>query len=139
MADRKTLPLHLNFLTAGMGGVAGWCIVHPINTAAVRMNLAVASDLPSPSFPQFLSRTLREKGLASLYEGLGAGVLRQVFYTTSRFGLFEVFRDEMAKHRPTDFFSRLVTGSISGGIAALISCPAEVTLVRYSAFASVHF
>ena len=139
MADRKTLPLHLNFLTAGMGGVAGWCIVHPINTAAVRMNLAVASDLPSPSFPQFLSRTLREKGLASLYEGLGAGVLRQVFYTTSRFGLFEVFRDEMAKHRPTDFFSRLVTGSISGGIAALISCPAEVTLVRYAGSVEVHF
>jgi len=68
----------------------------------------------------------------TLYSGLSAGLLRQIFYATSRFGLFEVFRDEMAKYRPTDFYSRLITGCASGGIAACISCPAEVTLVRIS-------
>jgi hypothetical protein len=31
----KPIPAHINFLTAGMGGVAGWCVVHPFNTAAV--------------------------------------------------------------------------------------------------------
>jgi solute carrier family 25 oxoglutarate transporter 11 len=38
----------------------------------------------------------------------------------------------MAKYRPTDFLSRLVVGVVSGGMAAVISCPAEVTLVRMS-------
>jgi solute carrier family 25 oxoglutarate transporter 11 len=80
---------------------------------------------------------LKEKGFMSLYDGLSAGILRQVFYTTSRFGLYEVFRDEMAKYRPTDFFSRMLTGCVSGGIAALISCPAEVTMVRISNDASL--
>ena len=47
--------------------------------------------------------------------GLSAGLLRQIFYTTSRLGLFEVFRDEMAKYRPTDIWSRLSTGMVSGG------------------------
>lgn len=68
----------------------------------------------------------------SLYNGLSAGILRQIFYATSRFGLFEVFRDEMAKYRETDIWSRLISGCASGAMAAFISCPAEVTLVRLS-------
>ena len=43
-----------------------------------------------------------------------------------------MFRDELAKYRPVDFASRLLTGCASGGVAAIISCPFEVTLVRCS-------
>ena len=68
------------------------------------------------SFPSYLSMTIREQGAMSLYSGLSAGLLRQIFYTTSRLGLFEVFRDEMAKYRPTDIWSRLSTGMVSGGM-----------------------
>ena len=116
----------------------GWTVVHPFNTVCVRMNLASAvaassgNAKVSMSFPSYLSMTIREQGAMSLYSGLSAGLLRQIFYTTSRIGLFEVFRDEMAKYRQTDIWSRLSTGMVSGGIAALISCPAEVTLVRIS-------
>ena len=74
----------------------------------------------------------------TLYKGIGAGVVRQIFYATSRFGLFEVFRDRLKETNmltpkgqlsPTE---RLVGGLASGGCAAIISCPAEVTLVRIS-------
>jgi solute carrier family 25 oxoglutarate transporter 11 len=76
---------------------------------------------------------VKERGLLSLYTGLNAGLLRQVVYTTARLGLFEVFRDELAKVRgKTDFLSRISTATVSGMIAAFISCPVEVTLVRIS-------
>lgn len=99
----------------------GWTVVHPFNTVCVRMNLASAvaassgNATASLSFPSYLSMTIREQGAMSLYSGLSAGLLRQIFYTTSRLGLFEVFRDEMAKYRPTDIWSRLSTGMVSGG------------------------
>jgi solute carrier family 25 (mitochondrial oxoglutarate transporter), member 11 len=97
------------------------------------MNLAAAqSSGETESFGKFLMRTQKEKGFMSLYSGLEAGIIRQVFYATSRFGLFEVIRDELARYRETDILSRLVSGVTSGGMAALISCPAEVTLVRIS-------
>ena len=156
------------------------------------MNLASASGAvnANPAFLPYLSSTVKESGFMSLYAGLSAGLLRQTCYATSRFGLFEVFRDELANYRPTDIWSRLSTGNllkswwserlqntfysrwtphyvcrifnycvplpelitldkpptnlvnitlnplllgmVSGGIAALISCPAEVTLVRIS-------
>ena len=98
------------------------------------MNLAAARSggHQSESFFKFLKRVKHERGFLSLYQGLEAGILRQTFYATSRFGLFEVIRDYLAKHRDTDLISRLISGCSSGGIAALISCPAEVTLVRMS-------
>lgn len=126
------LPKSIAFATAGLGGLFGWVIVHPFNTSAVRMNLAVAAadGSKAPSFPAFFMKTVRTQGIRSLYDGLSAGLLRQIFYATSRFGLFEVLRDEVAKHRETDIVSRLFCGVTSGALAAAISCPAEVTLVR---------
>lgn len=132
--DNRPLSASVNFATAGAGGLIGWAVVHPFNTLGIRMNLASQSGAAKNlSFGTYLIDTLKKKGgAASLYNGLSAGLLRQLFYATSRFGLFEVFRDELAKHRPTDFLSRLIAGVSSGGIAAMISCPAEVTLVRIS-------
>ena len=134
MSTNKT-PLWFNFASAGSAGAFAWCVVHPFNTASIRMNLASASapagTKPLNFFP-FLGKMLKERGVGSLYDGLGAGVLRQLVYATARIGLFEVFRDEIAKHREIDFASRLVAGLSAGGCAALLSCPCEVTLVRLS-------
>jgi solute carrier family 25 (mitochondrial oxoglutarate transporter), member 11 len=114
---RKALlpPTVVNFSTAGLGGIMGWIVVHPFNTVCVRMNLASASGsaMGNLSFRSYLTATVKESGFMSLYAGLSAGLLRQTCYATSRFGLFEVFRDEMAKYRPTDIWSRLSTGTIS--------------------------
>ena len=105
-----------------------------LHRLAVRMNLA--SQQPGyakVSFPKFTMKEVAEKGALSVYDGLGAGCTRQIFYATSRFGLFEVFRDKIQEVRgslgPAE---RLVAGLTSGACAAMISCPAEVSLVRMS-------
>jgi solute carrier family 25 (mitochondrial oxoglutarate transporter), member 11 len=116
------------FATSGFGGVAGWAIIHPANTLAVRMSLSP----PGQTFS--LSKMLKETGgIRGLYDGLPAGLLRQVVYATSRFGLFETFRDALHEYRgKTDFASRVGVGALTGGIAALLSCPMEVCVVRMS-------
>lgn len=123
---KKPLSQSVIFTTSGIGGCLGWVIVHPCNTLAVRWNLASAQQ-KTFSFSKMVS----ESGWLSLYDGLSAGIWRQVFYATSRFGLFEVMRDKLHEMRgTTDFASRVVVGALSGGIAAYISCPAEVAVVR---------
>jgi len=89
------------------------------------------------SFLSFASQSLKESGLKSLYSGLDAGIWRQIFYASSRYGLFQVFRDELAKRREVDFASRLGCATAAGGLAAYISCPCEVSLVRMSNDASL--
>ncbi len=129
-----TLSTAAKFATAGLGGILGWYCVHPFNTLAVRLNLLGASGLPTPSLPTFLATTVREQGVRSLYEGIGAGTFRQIFYATSRFGLFEVLRDAFSggDEAAVTPALRLAAGLMSGGMAAVISCPAEMTLVRMS-------
>ena len=80
----------------------------------------------------FSSGIINKEGFMALYAGIGAGVMRQLFYATSRYGLFETFRDTAAKYRKTDFAQRFSLASVAGGCAALISCPVEVCLVRMS-------
>jgi len=125
---KKTPPTWVVFLTSGLGGCFGWFIVHPANTIAVRWNLA------SMQGKKFSFRSMiAENGVRSLYDGLPAGLLRQMFYATARFGLFETFRDWLHQIRgKTDFASRVAVGAITGGIAAYISCPMEVATVRMS-------
>eukprot|EP01125_Pyxidicula_operculata_P001975 TRINITY_DN11961_c0_g1_i1.p1 TRINITY_DN11961_c0_g1~~TRINITY_DN11961_c0_g1_i1.p1 ORF type:complete len:302 (-),score=42.55 TRINITY_DN11961_c0_g1_i1:19-924(-) len=129
----------VNFVTAGLGGVIGWFIIHPFNTVAIRMNLAnmTSGSNAKLSMVSYTSNMVQKEGWGSLYKGLSAGITRQIFYATSRFGLFEVMRDFVAKYRQTDIWTRLFVGLVSGGAAALISCPAEVTLVRMSNDASL--
>ena len=92
------------FGTSGVGGCLGWLVVHPFNTVAVRMNLA------SMQGTTFSFRTMiKENGIISLYDGISAGIGRQIFYATSRFGLFETFRDYLHEIRgKTDFAARYV-------------------------------
>ncbi|VEU36218.1 unnamed protein product [Pseudo-nitzschia multistriata] len=127
-ASDAPLPKSVIFGTAGLGGCMGWVVVHPFNTAAVRANLASASG---QTFS--ISKAIKKDGFRSFYDGLSAGVARQVFYATSRFGLFETFRDKLHEYRgKTDFASRVGVGAVTGGIAAYISCPMEVCVIRMS-------
>ena len=92
------------FATSGLGGMAGWAVIHPANTIAVRANLASAAG---QTFN--FNAMIQKHGWGTLYDGLSAGVARQIFYATARFGLFETFRDELHKYRGhTDFASRYV-------------------------------
>ena len=144
----------VRFATGGIGGIIGWIVVHPANTLAVQMTLQASSNAGAAkqSFMAFSKDLIAKWGFASLYDGLSAGCTRQIFYATARLGLFEVFRDIIAgfstpalpktgrqEHNiisngtpVVTFQTRVVAGLASGGIAALIACPAEVCLVRMS-------
>jgi solute carrier family 25 (mitochondrial oxoglutarate transporter), member 11 len=101
-AQAKTLPRSVIFASSGLGGCLGWVIVHPANTLAIRTNLA---SMQGKKFS--FSAMVKEEGLLSLYNGLTAGILRQVVYASARFGLFETFRDKLHEIRgKTDFASR---------------------------------
>lgn len=122
------MPKPVVFATSGLGGMIGWAIIHPANTVAVRMSLA---SMQGKKFS--FSGMIRENGVMSVYDGLAAGVSRQIFYATSRFGLFEVCRDKLHEIRgKTDFAGRVIVGAATGATAAALSCPMEVATVRMS-------
>lgn len=76
-------------------------------------------------------------GVGGLYAGLQAGVVRQLTYGMPRMALFSIGLAHLAKSSPdgstVSFGTKLLLGSASGGIAACIGVPTEVSLVRMAA------
>lgn len=79
-----------------------------------------------------LAQTSKQNGIKSLWKGLSAGLLRQAFYGTTRFGAFESFRD-MAKAksgRDLQNYEKVSCALVAGGLAGFVGNPPDVALTR---------
>jgi len=75
---------------------------------------------------------IKEEGFLSLYNGLSAGLTRQVIYTGARLGLYDIFTD-MAKSKDEKAMPLYKTAGCAltaGGLAAIIGNPADLSLIR---------
>jgi len=132
-AQQAALPVWVSITTGGLGGIFGWVWIHPVYACSVRINLAsLQNHKQKLSLPSLAVKISHEEGICNLYNGLPAGILRQVFYASSRLGFFQIFKDTWATHYELDFTSRMCLASVAGGMAAYIACPCEVFMVRMS-------
>lgn len=125
------------FVVGGSSGIVATCCIQPIDMVKVRLQLfgEGSSTGPKPSAFTLARQIVAQDGLLSLYNGLSAGLLRQVVYGTARLGLFFTFED-MLKHRAEvkgtsyGFGQRAAAGLAAGGLAAFVGNPVEVALIR---------
>eukprot|EP01013_Petalomonas_cantuscygni_P015900 TRINITY_DN32819_c0_g1_i1.p1 TRINITY_DN32819_c0_g1~~TRINITY_DN32819_c0_g1_i1.p1 ORF type:complete len:301 (+),score=53.25 TRINITY_DN32819_c0_g1_i1:181-1083(+) len=124
----RDIPAWGHFLNSGVSGIIGWCFVHPLNTVAVSMGFAQTEM----SSIQMARHIMKEGGVAALYNGLSAGIIRQIVYTSSRLSLFDIYKDIAVRkfNLEMNFPLRMALATLAGGCAAIISCPVEVSLVR---------
>ncbi|XP_049372300.1 mitochondrial uncoupling protein 5-like [Solanum verrucosum] len=80
-------------------------------------------------------KIIQQEGVAALFSGVSATVLRQTLYSTTRMGLYD-----MLKQKWTDpdtnimpLSKKIVAGLIAGGIGAAVGNPADVAMVRMQA------
>lgn len=120
----------------GSGIIATTC-VQPIDTVKVRMQLIDRSLLQTSPWG-IAKDMMSEGGLANLYQGLSAAILRQLVYGTMRLGLFSTFEKHLerkAHERNTTitFGERALAGLGAGALAAFTGNPTEVVLIRMQA------
>lgn len=119
-------------LTGSMSGIIGTCCIQPLDMIKVRVQLAAAEGHPTSPF-SIAMQTLKSEGVLTFYNGLSAGLMRQVVYTGARFGLFDIFT-EKAQDPTFDsipgFAKKAVCGISAGGLAALAGTPADLALIR---------
>ncbi|KAI6699503.1 hypothetical protein NL676_013827 [Syzygium grande] len=81
------------------------------------------------------ARILRQEGVAALFSGVSATVLRQTLYSTTRMGLYDILKqkwtDPATGNMPLT--RKIVAGLIAGGIGAAVGNPADVAMVRMQA------
>lgn len=124
----------MNFGYAFVGASLATSVCHPLDVARVRVMVAQqAQPGQGSNWVKEMYVSLKTKGPASLWTGLSAGLLRQAFYGTSRFGCFETLQDFRVKQKGGGKLTsgeRFLFGCLAGGVAGLAGNPADVALTR---------
>ncbi|KAK2813499.1 hypothetical protein FQN49_008297 [Arthroderma sp. PD_2] len=96
-----------------------------------------------PNDPTGMLRTIvhvcKNDGFLGLYSGLSASVLRQLTYSTTRFGIYEELKSRVNKSSssPPSLLTLIAMASVSGFIGGLVGNPADVLNVRMQSDAAL--
>lgn len=104
------------------------CCTHPLDLLKVHLQTQqqVTQRLSSMAI-----HVVRTQGAFALYNGLSASVMRQLTYSTTRYGLYEVVSAELRKgNEPLPFYQKVVIGSVSGFLGGIVGNPADMVNVR---------
>jgi len=124
------------FVCSGVAACTASFVIHPIDLAKVRLQLASAQGLPKQSFVGMIGTMAKNEGISACYAGLTASIARQAIYGTARLALHSIFSDklkEMQGGGSLPFWKSVVSGMGSGAIAVCIGTPFDVALVRMQA------
>jgi len=123
------------FINGGASGMVATCCIQPIDIVKVRIQLAGAGNPLSVA-----SGIVAKEGFGALYTGLSAGLLRQATYTTARLGIFSSLSDELKRRndgKALPLWQKAVAGLTAGGLGAIVGSPADLSLIRMQADATL--
>lgn len=144
------------FVEGGIASIVAGCSTHPLDLIKVRMQLQGENQVPSMrpalafhanssavhvSAPPRVGpvgvgvRIIQQEGVAALFSGVSATVLRQTLYSTTRMGLYDVLKQKWTdpETRNMPLVRKITAGLIAGGIGAAVGNPADVAMVRMQA------
>ncbi|KAM9967675.1 hypothetical protein ACTFIW_001760 [Dictyostelium discoideum] len=130
------------FVIGGLAGMLSSAFTHPIDSLKVRMQLQGEGTGVGPKRGalKMLVHINQTEGFFTLYKGLSASLLRQATYTTTRFGLYDLIKDIVAKDdKPLPFTQKIMVGMLSGAGGAIVGTPADLTMVRMQADGKLPF
>ncbi|XP_057490265.1 mitochondrial uncoupling protein 5-like [Actinidia eriantha] len=80
-------------------------------------------------------KIFQTEGVPALFSGVSATVLRQTLYSTTRMGLYEVFKQKWSDPNSgtLSLGRKIAAGLVAGGIGAAVGNPADVAMVRMQA------
>lgn len=123
----------LNFALGGISGSFATLCIQPIDMVKVRIQLLSEQGVKNVSPIKVGKDIIREHGAGYLYKGLDSAIVRQLFYGTTRLGLFYTFLDHFKKSGEPSVGQKALSSIAAGGIAAFVSNPADLILVRMQA------
>lgn len=125
------------FLVGGTAGCLAILCIQPVDIVKVRLQLYGEGTRGSirPSAFSVAKDIVAKGGFLDLYDGLSAGLLRQVVYGTSRLGFFFSFESALKRRAEENgttygFAQRTLASLSAGSLGAFIGNPVEVALIR---------
>ena len=117
----------------GLASAGACCVTHPLDLLKVHFQTEFSVNLGSSSMqgvtgikarPTLLSTTvkiIKSDGVFALYNGLSASLLRQLTYSTTRFGMYEVFKQQIAPDGANiPLYKRIFLAGVSGAAGGIV-------------------
>lgn len=135
----------VKFLGAGTAACIADLITFPLDTAKVRLQIqGETRSAGSTHAVQYkgvfgtIATMVRTEGPRSLYNGLVAGLQRQMSFASVRIGLYDSVKQFYTKGSDNaGIGSRLLAGCTTGAMAVVVAQPTDVVKVRFQAQARV--
>ncbi|KAJ5773019.1 hypothetical protein N7457_007915 [Penicillium paradoxum] len=137
-AQSKPNKVHYPFWFGGSASCFAAAVTHPLDLVKVRLQTR-APDAPKTMVGTF-GHIVKNAGVTGLYSGLSAAMLRQITYSTTRFGIYEELKSRASSSSETGTPSMLALIGIactSGFIGGWAGNPADVMNVRMQHDASL--
>ena len=109
----------------GLASAGAACVTHPLDLLKVTLQTQQEGKL---SLVQLTGKIVRQQGVLALYNGLSASLMRQLTYSTTRFGIYEVGKHGLGSD--AGFASKILLAGGAGAIGGLIGTPADMVNVR---------
>src|SRR3989338_4276674 len=135
----------------GLSAVMAQLFCQPIETVKVRLQNEASAAGATRKYGNIVKGfgvLVREVGFLALYKGMAPSTLRELSYSTLRFGLYKPIKDfvgalgpqqqlhPLARPPPEPFWKKLLAGGLAGGIGSAISNPADLLKARMQADSS---
>ncbi|KXT03926.1 hypothetical protein AC578_9256, partial [Pseudocercospora eumusae] len=88
------------------------------------------SDGPKKGMVGMFSHIVKSDGVPGLYRGLTAALLRQITYSTTRFGVYEELKNRFGGGGQPSFGALVAMASTSGFLGGVAGNPADILNVR---------
>lgn len=110
----------------GLAGAMSTVIVHPLDLMKVQLQTQQGKS----SLSRLAKHIYSTAGVSGFYSGISASILRQMTYSTTRFGIYETVKNECGGEKNLSFVQKAALAGVSGASGGLVGAPADMVNVR---------
>lgn len=99
----------------GMASGGAACFTHPLDLLKVTLQTQQEGKI---SIFRLTGKIIRQQGVFALYNGLSASLLRQLTYSTTRFGIYEIGKQELGNN--AGFVGKILLAGGAGAAGGMI-------------------
>ncbi|OIW27345.1 putative dicarboxylate carrier protein [Coniochaeta ligniaria NRRL 30616] len=133
--DSTKKPIRYPFWFGGSASSMAACVTHPLDLVKVRLQMRTGA-MPK-SMTGTVAYILRNDGIRGLYNGISASLLRQITYSTVRFGIYEEFKARFepkssapGSNQSPPLLTLIAASSLAGFAGGIVGNVADVLNVR---------
>lgn len=125
MAEKKRIN---RWYFGGFASAGAACCTHPLDLLKVHLQ---TQQEGKTSVVKATGHIIKTQGVFALYNGLSASLCRQLSYSTTRFGIYEVAKQSVSPNgEPISFPMKIAMAGAAGAAGGLVGTPADMVNVR---------